>query len=105
LYSLTVRFYDTNGFYADSDPVVLTFTPELPIGPFEIHIALTDPTDISLLWSSNAIGWQLQSSVSFPATNWGTNTNRADVVGTNFSLSLPTTATQQFFRLFRPAND
>jgi hypothetical protein len=104
LYSLTVRFYDTNGFYADSDPLVLTFTPELPLGPFKIHIALAGP-DVSLLWSSNAIGWQLQSAMSFPTTNWNTITNHTDTVGTNFSLSLPTTGTQQFFRLLRPAND
>jgi hypothetical protein len=102
MYSLTVRLYDTNGVYSDSEPLVLTFTPEAPDGPFEIHITLDDPLHVTLLWSTNAFAWQPQSAVSLLTTNWDTITNTPGTVGTNFSLTLPTTGTQQFFRLLRP---
>ena len=101
LYSLTLRVYDTNGVYADSEPLVLTFTPEAAPGPFEIHITVEDPLHVTLLWSSNAVGWEPQSALSLPTTNWNTITNLPGIDGTNFSLSISTTATQQFFRLLR----
>jgi hypothetical protein len=98
---LTVKFYDTNGVYADSEPLVLTFTPEAAPGPFEIHITLEDPLHVRLLWSTNAVGWEPQSTLSSPTTDWNTITNFPGIDGTNFSLSIPTTGTQQFFRLLK----
>lgn len=96
-YSLTLMFRDVNGIYPDSAPVVLSFTA------VQVHHQLNlkplDPQHATLSWTTNAAGWELQSSASLTATNWASTTNDPVISGTNFSLSISTTATQQFFRL------
>ena len=99
-YSLTLKLRDVNNVYPDSDPFVLSFTP-VQIR-HQISIQQLDAQHAALLWTTNAVGWELQSSPSLTATNWITNTNAPVVVATNFSLTIPTDAQQQFFRLHKP---
>jgi hypothetical protein len=96
-YSLTLKIRDLNGIYPDSAPFVLSFTP-IQIR-HRINISQVDPIHAALSWSTNAVGWELQSATSVTATNWTTVTNLAGIIGTNFSLNITTTQTKQFFRL------
>ncbi len=96
-YSLTLKLRDVNNIYPDSEPFVLSFTP-VQIR-HRINIKQLDAQHATLLWSTNAVGWELQSSPSLTATNWSTVTNAPAVVTTNFSLTIPTSEQQQFFRL------
>lgn len=98
-YSLTLKMRDLNGIYADSDPFVLSFTPAAAPGPYQIHLAATDSQHVALQWPANAIGWQLETSVSPAAAGWTTVTNVPTVAGTNFFLIVPTDSPQRFFRL------
>jgi hypothetical protein len=96
-YSLTLKLRDLNGVYPDSEPFVLSFSPAWP--EFRINIKQVDPQHATLSWPTNAVDWELQASASSAAINWSTVTNAPDIAGTNFSLSISTTNTQQFFRL------
>jgi len=98
-YSLTLKLRDLNGVYPDSEPFVLSFSPAQP--EFLINIKQVDPQHSVLSWSTNAADWELQSGASLTAINWTTVTNAPDIAGTNFSLSIATVSTQQFFRLHR----
>jgi hypothetical protein len=100
VYSLTLKLYDVNNVYPDSNPFVLSFTPEQKIP--HININRVGAQHAALLWTTNSIGWELQSSPSLTSTNWNTITNAPSVVATNFSLTINTDAQQQFFRLHRP---
>jgi hypothetical protein len=99
-YSLTLKLRDVNGVYPDSAPFVLSFTPLQIL--YQINIKQIDPLHATLSWTTNAAGWELQSAASVTAANWNTVTNVPDLAGTNFSLSIATAATQQFFRLHKP---
>jgi hypothetical protein len=100
-YSLTLKIYDTNGVYSDTAPFVLSFTPKVVPGPgpYEINIRQDDASHATLLWTTNAIGWTLESTSSLVAPAWNAITNQPDVAGTNFSLSIVTGNAQGFFRL------
>ena len=103
-YSLTLKLRDLNGVYPDSEPFVLSFTPiqvSPGPGPYQINITQVDSLHAALSWTTNAIGWDLQSAASVPAANWDTVTNVPDIAGTNFSLSTSTADTQRFFRLHK----
>jgi hypothetical protein len=100
-YSLTLKIYDTNGVYSESEPLVLTFVSEAAHGPFAMNIKLDDPFHGAISWSTNAVGWVPQSADSLTTAGWDTITNTPGIIGTNFSLSIPTTGTQQFFRLLK----
>ncbi len=99
-YSLTLKLHDLNGVYADTAPFVLSFTA------VQIHYPLAIKQDdlqhATLSWTTNAAGWELQSATSLTATNWATVTNVPVLAGPNFSLSVTTEQTQQFFRLHKP---
>jgi hypothetical protein len=99
-YSLTLKLRDVNGVYPDSAPFVLSFTPLQIL--YQINIKQVDPLRATLSWTTNAAGWELQSAPSVAAANWNTVTNVPDLAGTNFSLRIVTTETQQFFRLHKP---
>jgi hypothetical protein len=99
-YSLTLKLRDLNGVYPDSAPFVLSFTPVQIRYP--ISIAPIDSHRATLLWSTNAVSWELQSAGSVTATNWVTVTNMPGTVGTNFALNIVSAAAQQFFRLRKP---
>ena len=98
-YSLTLKLRDVNNVYPDSDPFVLNFTPVQMLP--RININRVDPQHVALSWTTNAVGWGLQSSASLTATNWIAITNAPTVVTTNFSLTITTSAQQQFFRLHK----
>lgn len=95
--SLTLKLRDLNGVYPDSAPFVLSFTPLQVHYPMSIR--QVDLLNATLSWPTNAAGWELQSTDFISATNWVTVTNVPAVVGTNFSLSITTAESQQFFRL------
>ena len=103
-YSLTLKLRDLNGVYSDSDPFELSFTPlQVPgAGPYEISIQPLDLLHAALSWSTNALGWTLESATSLAAANWDTITNRPGTAGTNFLLNIAVTGSQQFFRLHKP---
>jgi hypothetical protein len=105
VYSLTLKLHDLNGVYPDSTPFDLSFTPA-PIvpgpGPYEINIAPADPLHVTLWWTTNAAGWELQSASAVTTTNWDTVTNVLGTNGTNFVLDVAITDSQKFFRLHRP---
>ena len=81
------------------DNVVL----EVPqgFGPYELHINRADPLQVTLSWTTNAVGWALESSTSPGPANWATVTNSPSIAGANFSLLTGTTAEQQYFRLHK----
>jgi hypothetical protein len=97
-YSLTMKLHDLNGIYPDSTPFTLSFA--LP-DSFEIKIAPIDDQHALLSWPTNAEAWELQSTETVTATNWTAVTNPPSIVGTNFSLSIPSAGVRQFFRLHR----
>jgi hypothetical protein len=96
-YSLTLKLRDLNGVYPDSEPFVLSFTPIAV--RHRISILPVDSVRATILWTTNAVGWELQSATSLAAENWNTVTNVPDINGTNFSLSITTGESQRFFRL------
>jgi hypothetical protein len=98
-YSLTLKLHDLNGIYSDSAPFVLSFTPIQVL--YRINILQVDSLHATLSWTTNAVGWELQSAASVAAANWDTVTNVPGMAGTNFSLSIITAGTQQFFRLHK----
>jgi hypothetical protein len=102
-YSLTLKLRDLNGIYPDSDPFVLSFTPAVPLGagPYPLNLIPVDSLHATVSWTTNAVGWELQSATSVAAVNWDTVTNVPGIAGTNYSLSVTTTNAQQFFRLHK----
>ena len=98
-YSLTLKLLDVNGVYPDSAPFVLSFTPTQV--RYRINILQVDSLHATLSWTTNALGWELQSAASVAAANWDTVTNVRGLAGTNFALSITTAEPQQFFRLHK----
>jgi hypothetical protein len=94
-YSLTLKMRDLNGIYPDSAPFTLSFTAV----PYEITILQGDPAHVSLLWATNVHDWNLETASAPDATNWLVITNTPAIVGSNYSLSMATADSQQFFRL------
>src|SRR5689334_5111755 len=87
-YSLTLMVRDLNGVYSDSAPFVLSFTPVPAAGPYSIGISLDDPQQATLLWTTNAVGWELESAAAVETTDWVGITNVPVIAGANFSLSI-----------------
>ena len=104
VYSLTLKLHDVNGVYPDSAPFVLSFTPQvLPgSGSYQINLTLVDPLHATLWWTTNAVGWELQSAGSVAAAGWDAVTNVPDIASTNFSLGITLDDSQKFFRLHKP---
>jgi hypothetical protein len=98
-YSLTLKLHDMNGVYPDSGPFVLSFTPAKIL--YRINLKKTDSVHASLLWTTNAAGWNLESAVSLTMPDWAAVTNSPVIAGTNYSLNIPMLETQQFFRLHK----
>lgn len=97
-YSLTLKLHDVNGIYSDSDPFVLSFTPVSPQPP-RINITRIASQQATLTWTTNSIGWQLESTPNPTANSWSIVTNAPSVSGTNYLLSIVTANSQKFFRL------
>lgn len=99
-YSLTLMLRDSNGVYPDSEPFGLSFTPvEVR---HRINIMRTDSLHVTLSWATNAVGWKLQSAASVISAGWDVITDAPSLNGTNFTLSINTTNSRQFFRLAKP---
>jgi hypothetical protein len=60
------------------------------------------PLNAELSWPTNAVGWNVESAMSLPATTWQVVANNPGIVGTNFIVTVGTTNAQQFFRLHKP---
>jgi len=99
VYSISLKLRDLNGVYPDTAPFVLSFTAGQVLP--RINIARMDPLHATLSWTTNAVGWELQSAAAGAATNWVTVTNGPGITGSNYSLSISTADTQQFFRLHK----
>ena len=60
-------------------------------------------TDVSLSWSTQAVGWTLQSASALaPATAWSPVVHAVSISGGAFQMTLPRDGTRQFFRLIQP---
>ncbi|MSU57424.1 MAG: hypothetical protein EXS35_04465 [Pedosphaera sp.] len=99
-YSLTIKVRDVNGVYPESGPFVLSFTPVQV--RYRLDLKPVDTQHATLLWATNAVGWQLQSATTVTAANWESVINVPGFTGTNFALSITTAGTAQFFRLRQP---
>lgn len=101
-YALTLKIHDLNGIHAESAPFAVSFTASPPPGPFELKVAPAGANQVTLSWSTNALGWKIETAYSPNATDWETQTNIPGVTSTNFTLNVPTLESQRFFRLRRP---
>lgn len=96
-YSLTLKMHDVNGVYTDSEPFTISFTAQ--ITRHQLNIARTGSQHATLSWTTNAVGWTLESAASMAAAGWDLVTNAPAITGTNFSLTIPTDGPVRFFRL------
>jgi hypothetical protein len=80
------------------DNVVIQVPTRSP-GPFRLGITNAAARQFTLYWSTNANGYYLESASSLPQATWPAVTNRPVIMGTNFTVTLGATNTQQFFRL------
>ena len=99
-YSVTLKLHDVNGVYADSEPFEFSFTP-VDFRPI-LKLARAASQQVTLTWPLEANGWILESANSLAGSTWNTVTNNPGLDGTNFTLNLPATRPQQFFRLRTP---
>lgn len=97
-YSVTFKLVDTNSLYTESAPFILSFTPEKLA---TIQVAPLASQQLVLSWPTNMTGWELQSGSQVHSTNWTEVTNAPIIIGTNFSVSITPSESQQFFRLER----
>lgn len=67
-----------------------------------IRFRRIDALNAELSWPTNAVGWNVESAVSLPATTWNLFANNPGIVGTNFTVTVGVTNAQQFFRLHKP---
>jgi hypothetical protein len=100
-YSLTLQFRDLNGIYPDSAPFTLSFTVAPDPGPFQLAVS-PGSQEINIIWPTNAIGWILESNSDVVYGNWSAVTSSPAIEGTNFSMTFPAVAPQQYFRLRKP---
>ena len=91
------------GLYDFSTQTFDNFVLQIPpgFGPYSIRLQPADPTHFTLLWTTNAPGWGLESSTLLAPANWQTVTNNPGITGTNYSLTISNTGTAQFFRLHK----
>jgi hypothetical protein len=77
---------------------ITTLTGVVP----SIRFRKIDPFNAELSWPTNAVGWNVESAMSLPATTWQVVANNPGIVGTNFIVTVGMTNAQQFFRLHKP---
>lgn len=97
-HSLSLKIRDLKGVYLESDAFELSFTP---LSPVRLEIA-AGLQSIILRWPTNGHDWELQTAEALQSQNWSTVTNAPEVVGTNLSITLSSSSSAQFFRLYRP---
>jgi hypothetical protein len=91
------------GLYDFSSQTFDNFVLQIPpgFGPYNLAISQPDPLHTTLSWTTNAVGWVLESAGSPAAPTWNHVTNAPTIVNTNFALTVGVTNTQQFFRLHK----
>jgi hypothetical protein len=77
---------------------ITTLTEVVP----SIRFRKIDPLNAEVSWPTNAVGWNVESAMSLPASTWQVVANNPVIVGTNFSVTVGTTNAHQFFRLHKP---
>jgi hypothetical protein len=96
---LTVEVWDTSAlFYGNDysiDDLSVTVLPQL-------RITTSAPLQTTLSWSTNAVGFTLETALSLPAPSWSAVTNVPVVLGNQFIVTVPATNAQQYFRLHHP---
>ena len=78
--------------------IITTLTEVVP----SIRFRRIDPLNAELSWPTNAVGWNVESAMSLPATAWQVFANNPVIVGTNFIVTVGMTNAHQFFRLHKP---
>jgi len=89
-YSLTLKLHDVNGVYADSDPIVLTFTPEPPL----LAIKPASLGFVTVSWEPATPGLVLQFSPALLPAAW---TNAPS--GATNPVTLKISSPARFYRL------
>jgi hypothetical protein len=91
------------GLYDFSEQTFDNFVLQVPpgFGPYNLAISETDSLHAMLSWTTNAVGWALESSASASAPSWMPMTNIPAIAGANFALTVGVTNIQSFFRLHR----
>ncbi len=75
-----------------------------PAGFFvpELRIRQSAPNEVSLTWSTNAIGFILQESPSLSGTNWTTVPIAPTIVCEKYRVIATPSSSKRFYRLLRP---
>jgi hypothetical protein len=80
--------------------VVISNITLVPVSRLEISQGTAGSVEVT--WPTNFTYDVLEYATRLPATNWDLVTNAVSTVGSRFSVTLGTTAAQQYFRLRRP---
>lgn len=109
-----VQFSDPNGMFGvilgqifrppDPVPIHGGFERFAYIGPTypKLSIAFSSPT-VELRWSTNTVGFELQSmATSAPGNVWSSINATPQVMGTNYAVTVPASQSGELFRLRRP---
>lgn len=70
--------------------------------PPRLNIALADPQQLRLGWSTNSTGYTLQASTSLTAPDWTAVTDPVANVGEQFIVNVANNVASRFFRLIKP---
>jgi len=82
----------------NSGGVSVLVSPATPVIPVVLAI-VPDAGNVTLEWPTNASGYNLQAETNLASGAWDFVTNSPFTLGTNFAVTLPISATNQFFRL------
>ncbi|MFM2082756.1 MAG: hypothetical protein RL380_1447, partial [Verrucomicrobiota bacterium] len=96
---ITATATDANNNTSEfSTALAVTATPTLATS-----VPVTNLTQLTLAWPTNLTGFALQQTTNLlPVIIWNSVTNSAVVSGTNYSVNVPRTNGQRFFRLAFP---
>jgi hypothetical protein len=91
------------GLYDFSAQTFDNFVLQIPpgFGPYPLAITRTGQAQVALSWTTNAVGWNLESTFLLVPASWSTVTNLPVLSGTNFAVTVSDAVSQQFFRLHR----
>jgi hypothetical protein len=76
-----------------------TFFTVRAVPQLDLSMALKN---VVLRWPTNASGWTLHANSNLNSTIWTSVALSSQIVGTNFTLTMPATNKLQFFRLEHP---